>query len=59
MSIAEEVAAGVAGAMGPISDHLVVSVSKELGKASQDVLQALSGKKIHIETDITFPNLTS
>lgn len=44
MSIAEEVAAGVANAMGPISDHLVASVSKEIGKA----VASFSGKEITI-----------
>lgn len=57
MSIAEEVAAGVAGAMGPIVDHLVASVAKELRQTSKDTLQALSGKEFTFS--IKFPEIKS
>ena len=56
MSIAEEVAAGVANAMGPIADHLVASVAKELRQTAKDVLQELSGKEIVFKIQI--PDLT-
>lgn len=56
MSIQEEVAAGVANAMGPIADHLVASVSKELQQTYRDLLKALSGKEITVS--IKLPDLT-
>lgn len=58
MSIAEEVAAGVANAAGPIADHLVNSVAKQIGVGVDEIKKALSNKKIHIECDITIPDLT-
>ncbi len=58
MSLAEEVAAGVANAAGPIADHLVASVAKQIGIGVENLKSALSGKKIHIECDITIPDLT-
>jgi hypothetical protein len=54
LSIAEEVSAGVANAMGPIADHLVASVSKELRQTSKDILKGLSGKEIVLT--IKLPN---
>lgn len=58
MSLAEEVAAGIANAGGPVVDNLVASVAKQIGIGVQDLKVAFSGKKIHIDCDITIPDLT-
>ena len=61
MSLAEEVAAGVANAAGPIADHVVASVAKELRQTTKDILQELSGKEIVITIPpitIKIPDLT-
>lgn len=54
--ITEEVAAGVAQALGPIADNLVNSLSKQIRGEVSDVLAKLSGKNITITIEI--PDLT-
>lgn len=58
MSLTEEVAAGVAQALGPIADNIVNSVGKQIRGAESDTLAKFSGKQIKVEFTITIPDLT-
>lgn len=58
MSIAEEVALGVADAAGPIADNLVAAIGKQIGAGIENLKASMSGKKIHLECDITLPDFT-
>ncbi len=58
MAIKDEVAAGVAEALAPIAEHVVAAIGKQLGSGAEGLKAAMSGKKIHIECDITLPDFT-
>lgn len=58
MNIAEEVALGVANAAGPIAENLIAAIGKQIGAGVENLKVAMSGKKIHLECDITLPDFT-
>lgn len=58
MGLEEQVASGVANAAGPIADNLVAAIGNQIGAGVENLKVAMSGKKIHLECDITLPDFT-
>ncbi len=48
----------IVDALGVISDHIVNSLVNAIGAAKDDILKKASGKKVHIDIDITIPDFT-